>query len=586
MTKRAIVLLAAPALLSGLLVGSAPASAWYRPAAHSTPVVVTAGRTTAKIDAALRTGGSISGRVVDADTHKPVASIYVGAYGSGGGGSADEYTDSDGRYTIGGVPPSSKGYLVCFQIQRDPGEPAAYASACAGNVPWDGGLQFPKGASRIKISGQQHRTGVNAELHRSAAISGRVTTAYGHPLESVSVSARSLTDPTLVVFDRDLGTDRRGRYYIDALPPSPKGYAVCFNATNSSGGSSRTGYGGQCYKKSAPVRVRSGRVHTGINAALTHAGAISGTVTGSPGGKPLRDVDITLFNNAGKVVRQAITRPDGRFSVVGLPASSSNRVCASMGVAANRRGQAKYLDACFKGAPWPRGAAPPKSAAKVRVVRKKTHAGIDIAMPAGGSIAGTVTSAATGAPIANADVFVINRSGRLQNNISNTTDAHGRYRVAGLAKSAAGYLVCVSRVRAYQSAGPVGNAPMCFGNATWNGDPTMVPRHAKRVPLALRQHRAGVNVALPAGGAISGHVRAADVGTLLSDLQITVYDHAGHFVIQAATRPPHGHGKYTVAGLAPSSAGYTVCFGGYADPAPARHDPYVGQCYSGVTWPH
>jgi hypothetical protein len=70
-------------------------------------------------------------------------------------------------------------------------------------------------------------------------------------------------------------------------------YTVCFYGYGATGGSSdASGYVDQCYNNqptsdtATPVTVTLGVATTGINAALTGVGAISGLVT-APGGTPI-----------------------------------------------------------------------------------------------------------------------------------------------------------------------------------------------------------------------------------------------------------------------------------------------------------
>ena len=130
-------------------------------------------------------------------------------------------------------------------------------------------------------------TGISAALVPDGGISGSVTSASG---------GAGIAQVTVYVYDpagnivSSASTHSDGTYQITGLTPSTSGYTVCFNAT---GVTSGDGYFSQCYNDVAwdgfsappsgttPVAVSPGTTSTGINAALTPEGGISGTVTSS-----------------------------------------------------------------------------------------------------------------------------------------------------------------------------------------------------------------------------------------------------------------------------------------------------------------
>jgi 5-hydroxyisourate hydrolase-like protein (transthyretin family) len=65
-----------------------------------TPITITAGSTTSNIDAALITGGQISGTVTDGMTGAPAAGVFVSAVDASGNQWASSTTDSGGHYTL------------------------------------------------------------------------------------------------------------------------------------------------------------------------------------------------------------------------------------------------------------------------------------------------------------------------------------------------------------------------------------------------------------------------------------------------------------------------------------------------------
>jgi hypothetical protein len=96
-------------------------------------VVVSAGKTTGDIDAAMELGGRLTGKVTDSVTGDPLAQICVAAdYNNEGGGGGDgarplqdsgdvthfsTLTNADGEYTLNGIPsgPYNLSFLDCHK---------------------------------------------------------------------------------------------------------------------------------------------------------------------------------------------------------------------------------------------------------------------------------------------------------------------------------------------------------------------------------------------------------------------------------------------------------------------------------------
>ena len=75
--------------------------------ASADPISVSAGQTTAGIDAAMLTGGKITGTVTDASTHSAVSGANVYVYDANGNYFSTAYTGSDGSYTVTSLPTGS-----------------------------------------------------------------------------------------------------------------------------------------------------------------------------------------------------------------------------------------------------------------------------------------------------------------------------------------------------------------------------------------------------------------------------------------------------------------------------------------------
>lgn len=176
------------------------------------PVSVTAGATSAGIDAALGAGASISGTVTDAHSGKPVAGVSVNVSSGETGASASAQTGSSGEYTVSGLPAGS--YTVQFEANG-----SNYVSQ------YYEGASTPESASAVTVSSGAHRTGVDAALAAGASISGSVTQAHtGEPLEGIEVFAYTSGCNSS---GGAATTDSQGAYEIAGLPAG--NYHVVFN---------------------------------------------------------------------------------------------------------------------------------------------------------------------------------------------------------------------------------------------------------------------------------------------------------------------------------------------------------------------
>jgi hypothetical protein len=141
--------------------------------ADATPVSVTAGAAPKTgIDAALATGGQITGRVTSAASGIPLAGVSVsteGGYVS---------TNANGEYTVSGLPSGS--YKVAFY----PEEGANYL------LQYFNGKSTEGEANAVEVTVGSATTGINSALLAAGQITGTVTNAVGGaPLPDIGVDA-------------------------------------------------------------------------------------------------------------------------------------------------------------------------------------------------------------------------------------------------------------------------------------------------------------------------------------------------------------------------------------------------------------
>jgi len=320
-----------------------------------TPVTVTAGATTTDVDAALATGGSITGTVRDAvGTRHGLAGVAVSvSTPSNGNYYGYAKTAADGGYAVQGIP-AGTDYQVCFFATGATGGSAdalGYLDQCFDN-------QSTMGTpTPVAVILGEARVGVDAALPVAGGVSGTVSEAGGtkHGLANVSVTVYSPTNFGYA----NATTAADGTYTAPGLAAGTD-YQVCFYAAGATGGSSdAAGYLDQCYDNQpmsgtpTPVAVTLGSAGAGINAALSGGGAISGTVSDAGGSRHgLANVWVSVSSSSTGTYVNATTAADGTYRVSGLAAGTDYTVCFYASDATGGSSDALgYLDQCYDNQP-------------------------------------------------------------------------------------------------------------------------------------------------------------------------------------------------------------------------------------------
>jgi hypothetical protein len=302
--------------------------------------------------------GSISGRLVDAATGKPVsAQEDINAYDPKTGLAGSSQTGADGSFTIDNLPESPDGLYVCTDTQvGDFPPPNGDASECYGHYYWnpsDGVAGIPSDARAVTLTEGQHKNIGTMQVARGATITDHVHTQFGNPLTLADVVVRSISDPDLK-FDYfaiwGSTTDRTGKYSFPTLPPSKAGWQVCFKNTNGfvhRKPADPYGYLSSCYRTtpwpgkrlpatSKPVKVNPGHTTTEINGTAKIGSRLTGLVVDGRGKRVTADVDI--FGGGGRSLGHGVTE-HGRYTVAGLSRVNKVKVCVT-------RVNRKYVATC------------------------------------------------------------------------------------------------------------------------------------------------------------------------------------------------------------------------------------------------
>ncbi len=477
------------------------------------------------------TGQSLSGTITDQTTGLPLSGIDTDVFEVSrpstnlGGGP----TDLNGQYTV--VLPGPGQYI----IRADP----VLADGVADEYYQNAFLKSD--ATPLTVGAGQALTGIDMALAPGVPVSGTITDAVnGAVLGSIDMDIYAWNGAFLANYNAITAVD--GTYALGSLPPGT--YFVAADPDPAQNQFYlRTFYGGATdIALATPITVGSTGV-TNINIALSAAGSIAGVVTDAVTGQPLSGIDIDLFDSLGKrVSANSITDLTGAYDI-GPVATGSYYVRVDPTIA---QGYARTF--------YP-AAVNIAGATLVSVVAGGRTTGVNVALQEGGAISGTLTDVSTGAPLSGIDLDLFNELGARMD-VTTKTDATGFYAI-----------------------GPVGS-----GLYTLRADPTLLQGYAMQYYVnALAESMAtlisvtggatttGIDLALSAGGTISGTVRESGTTTPLDAIDLDCYDSLGNRI--DFTTKTGLTGQYTIGPL-PSGTYFLR-----ADPTPLQG--YAQQYYNG-----
>jgi protocatechuate 3,4-dioxygenase beta subunit len=288
------------------------------------------------------------------------------------------------------------------------------------------------------------------------------------------------------------------------------------------------------------VSVTAGETTPGIDFVLQTGGTITGTVTDAITGAPLSNILVGAFHANGASTGGAIgTNLAGVYSIGGLP-TGTYYVRTTLSY--------PYFDELYDNIPCPNNSCSPPTGTGIGVTAGSTTSGIDFGLLRGGTITGTVTAAATGAPRPDVRVDAYTASGELASQA--WSNASGVYAIGGLATG-------TYYVRAWNSYPYLGelynDVPCPAGNCTLTA--------GTGVAVTTSATTSGINFGLTLGGTITGTVTASSTGEPIAGMLVSVYTANRE---SAGVGGTDATGAYNVSGLAPgtysvrtgSSSGY------------------------------
>jgi Carboxypeptidase regulatory-like domain len=272
----------------------------------ATPIALTAGATKSGINAALPTGGEISGKVTNAQG-QPLANVEAFVVDTGGEFWGSAYTAADGTYTIAQLPTSSS-----FRVGFDVAEGSPYADE------YYSGTAAIDTARAVPVTQGLQTSNINASLPLGGTISGTVTDAATRtPIGDEGVSVYDVNGGESA--DENFGgTAQDGTYEIPNLLPGT--YKVLFE------GDGTLGYqyfeGASTLATAKVVTVKASQTTAGINGALVTGGDISGTVRSASTGAVLPESEVSLLDSDGQYQNSTRTGPNGQYTIDGIPAGT------------------------------------------------------------------------------------------------------------------------------------------------------------------------------------------------------------------------------------------------------------------------
>jgi hypothetical protein len=270
------------------------------------PVSFRPGAITHGIDATMRAGGTIAGLVTDTQGAS-LTGICVSAATEGGlalpVGDYGAALTQDGQFTVPNLAPGA--YQVSF--------------GCAGyGTEWFRSAPEAAAAETVAVN-PGVTTSIGAQLSLAGTISGTVTNAADQPLHHICVALTpaGATYP----FDAVIAatTSRSGTYSIGSLAPGR--YLIQFSDCESGSYGSQWYRGHPAQSSATPVLVTAGQTDARVNAVLTEAGSISGTVIG-PSGQPVDNACVFAYSPATQSFALSQTGKTGYYVVSGLATGS------------------------------------------------------------------------------------------------------------------------------------------------------------------------------------------------------------------------------------------------------------------------
>ena len=470
-------------------------------------VTVTAGATTSGINATMVLGSTISGKVSNS-AGVGIAGGYVLAYDATSGSYITQSsTQSDGSYTISGLPVGS--YKLQFS-----GNNTGYINQ------WYNNKTSQTLADAVTVTSGNTTPDINATMIMGCSITGKVTNSSGVGIAGVYISVIDTNGNDLGMYIWPLSD---GNYTIAGLPAGS--YKLRFNSNG-------TEYLTQWYNNKASqaladvVSVTTGSTTSVINTTMILTGGISGTVT-NLSGAGISGISVAVFDAATNgSISSASTDIAGFYSVSKLP--PGNYVVRFNSTSSSNN----YVTV------WSNSKPGISTAASVTVTAGNTTSGVSAVLATGGSISGQITDGAAG--VTN---ITVNAYNSFDETVATAaTDASGNYSVKGLPDGS--YKLRFQERGNSSSYSAIGYVYQVYTNPNIN---TIYVSKGTFIPVTSTTSVTGINAVLVKGvGSISGTITDAATGAVLTNATARVSDLYGGYLGSATSDTG---GAYSVKGI-------------------------------------
>jgi protocatechuate 3,4-dioxygenase beta subunit len=462
-------------------------------------VNVTAGQTTANINAQLAVGGSISGHVAN-ESGNGIYNVNVQVRDANNNVLTGVNTDSSGNYTIYGISPGN--YKIYFETNN------------AGNYVreyYNDKTSFAA-ADSVTVTAGQTTPNIDAQLTTGGAISGHVVDGNGNGIYNVNVQVRYANNNYLT----GANTDSSGNYTIYGV--SPGTYKIYFE-TNNAGNYVREYYNDKTSIAAADnVTVTAGQTTENIDAQLAAGATITGRVT-DQGGNGIQSVRVRVYDANNLQVMNTLTNSSGDYTLMRiLPGNYRVRFDTSA-MNANYIGE-YYNDKVTLG-----------SADVQALVAGQTITANAVLAP-GGIISGRITDT-NGNGVANVRIAIRTAFSNVVYVNNKYTDGSGNYIVQGL--PAGSYKVFFNTDETQNSYIP-----------EWYNDKADFLT-AGILNVIPGQTLSGIDAVLASGGTITGHITDASTGDPIPDIEIYALDLNKN--VTGCYSYTDGNGDYALKGL-------------------------------------
>jgi hypothetical protein len=454
--------------------------------------------------AGTATAGGISGTVVAAEDGSPLR-CDVEVLTTAGDWVASGLCDVHGAYQVDGL--TSGSYVVRAAVPDEPDRVALY---------WDHAVFWDQ-ATPVQVEDDGITPGIDLRLSLGGRVAGTVRQGRtGDTLAGIGLAVHTAPGWR---WSRYVTSGDDGSYSAAGIPPGT--YLVqAFDET----GPHVKQYWDHAHTEAdaTPLTLVATELIDAVDFDLLLEASVAGRVVVTGTNAPVADAFVEANDLSGRFRQFARTDDTGSFRI-GRLHPSTYRV----------RAEAEGFSTAFA---LDDGGRP----AELELAEAEAATDLLILLARGGAISGTVTRAADGSPAASVHVFAWHTEA--QTGIGADSDENGAYRIDGL------------------PAGPyqvVADPP---------DDVNLVPlRYPHEVIVVVGEEVAGIDLALEAGGHITGRVTASADGRPVEGAQIAATDVHGWLTRSTAS---DGTGAFRLAGLA--TADYLVT---------AHHPDFAVQTY-------